>query len=109
MAHITRTLAALALGLAAAPACARQLPNPPPSGIVIHLFGPNSVTSHIMPATPQAAPGTTRAATPTSSEPTAATPAAPSPTFGDIAHQLFVTGNPAQEGPAALPKGKTGQ
>jgi len=67
MAHLTRTLATvLALGLAA-PACARPQPVPPPSGIVVHLFGPNSLSSHILPAGPEAA--TSAAGTETASTP----------------------------------------
>ena len=115
---ITRTLAALALGLAAAPTYAREAPNPPPSGIVIHLFGPNSVSSHFLPTGPEAQSGNA-ASTATERQSTSGTPgatpangqaAAPEsgPSWGDIAHQMFVTGDPSQEGAAALPKGKAG-
>jgi hypothetical protein len=110
MAHLTRTLVtAFALGLATAPAFARPQPVPPPSGIVYHLFGPDSLSSHILPSAPQAAPASPAGSTPANG---AATPAAspastPSgPSWGDVAHQMFVTGDPAQEGAAALPKGK---
>jgi len=110
MPHLTRILtAALTLGLAV-PAFARPEPVPPPSGIVYHLFGPNSLSSHILPNTPQAAPNGTATGTQANGEaatqPAASTPS--SPNWGDVAHQMFVTGNPAQEGAAALPKGKAG-
>jgi hypothetical protein len=118
---LTRILAApaLALGLGLAPAYARQPPPAPPSGIVIHLFGPNSVTSHFLSPEPAAAPaGTTAAGAPAGSASASTTDVAGSapaastesgPTWGEVAHQMFVTGNPAQEGPAALPKGKAGK
>jgi hypothetical protein len=120
---LTRTLAMLALGLAAAPADARMAPNPPPSGIVVHLFGPDSLTSHILPTTPEGQSGTggsgaSGAQSGTSGVSGTAAGAAPasgqatapesSPSWSDIAHQMFVTGDPAQEGAAALPKGKAG-
>jgi hypothetical protein len=115
MAHLPRTLAAaLALGLAAAPAYARQSPTPQPSGIVVHLFGPDSIASHILPTVAEpAAPASPATGTaPAGGQPpgqNAATPAAATssgPTWGDVAHQTFVTGDPAEEGAAALPKGK---
>ena len=118
MAHLTRTLAAVfapvfVIGLAAAPAYARQTPPAPPSGIVVHLFGPNSLSSHILPTEPEAAPaGNTTAGSAPASGQAAASGAAPAastytgPTWGEVAHQMFVVGDPAQEGAAALPKGK---
>jgi hypothetical protein len=90
-------------------------PTPPPSGIVIHLFGPNSVMSNVMPdlpgetaKPPAAAPGQTAgtASGGTAGAPTTAAQAsgvetsAPStatsnnPSWHDILHQLFVTGDP---------------
>jgi hypothetical protein len=111
MVHPLRLLLGSTLALSlAAPAFARMEPTPPPSGIVVHLFGPNSVTSHIMPSAPGAAPAagstTTDGKTTTAGEPA---PAAPAPSWGDIAHQMFVVGDPAQEGANALAKGKTGK
>lgn len=120
--HMPRLLApALSLGLAfglAAPAYARMTPNPPPSGIVIHVFGPDSITSHIMsigPTTPAPAgtqPGTAQAAGGTAATGTAATGTAPAPypepTMNDVLHQMFVTGDPNQENGNALAKGKAG-
>jgi hypothetical protein len=81
---------------------------------VIHLFGPNSVASHFLSPGPAAAPAATAAggapasSTPGSPAPSAAASTEPSATWGDVAHQMFVTGNPAQEGAAALPKGRNG-
>ncbi len=98
-------LAVLLLGLASVPATARPAPSPPPSGEVLHLFGPNSVTSNIMPAGP-AAGADKGSGTQASS---AATNQGSGMTLGQIAHEMFVTGNPAQEGAAILPKGRSGE
>jgi hypothetical protein len=118
---VTRPLATLALGLIATAAPARQLPPAPPSGIVVHLFGPDSITSHILPTGPEAAPasGGASTASPGGSSATASGSAASdaaqsgqtstpanSLTWGEIGHEMFVTGDPAQEGAVALPKGK---
>jgi hypothetical protein len=65
---------------------ARPEPPPEPSGTVIHLFGPNSVTAHLLPAEPAGA--------------------AQTPSVGAILHQMFVTGDPAQKPGAALGKGR---
>ncbi len=59
---------------------------PKPSGIVIHLFGPDSVTTHLLPTEPASA--------------------APTPRFGTILHQMFVTGDPSQKPGAAFAKGR---
>jgi hypothetical protein len=111
--HMPRLLtAALALGLAAAPAYARIEPTPPPSGIVYHLFGPDSITSYILPSGPSAQTtpgGAAPASAGTASTGAQPAPASPSPTWGDVAHQMFVTGDPAQEGAAQIPKGKAGE
>lgn len=104
MSHIFRLSGcALALSLAISPAFARQPPSPPPSGIVVHLFGPNSVTSNILPTT-SGSPGPSG----TSGAGNAANGATDSPSWSAIAHQMFVTGDPAQEGAAAFPKGRAG-
>jgi hypothetical protein len=58
---------------------ARPDPALKPSGIVIHLFGPDSV--------PAAA-------------------ADQEPSFGAILHQMFVTGDPTEKPGAAFPKGR---
>ncbi len=85
--------AALFASLTAFPALARQDPNPPPSGIVVHLFGPDSVTSHILPAGSEKPPA--GQAAPQGGD--APVQAAPEPTVDDILHQMFVTGDPAQD------------
>ncbi len=71
-------------------AIARQEPSPPPSGIVIHLFGQNSVMSNVLPTAPEVkrADGGGVAAG------TAAAPAYVEPSTGDILHEMFVTGDP---------------
>ncbi len=103
-------LAVLLLGLAAAPAAARPDPSPPPSGEVLHLFGPNSVTSHILPTSPAAAGADNGASAKTGASPAAGTQGqGGSMSLGQIAHQMFVTGDPAQEGGAAQPKGRNGE
>ncbi len=73
---------------------ARQNPTPPPSGIVVHLFGQNSVASHILPA------GETK----TTQGGDAANTA---PSTQSILHQMFVTGDPNQKPGAAFAKGKS--
>jgi len=83
----------ICLTLLAGPAAARQDPEPPPSGIVVHLFGPGSVTSNILPAP---APG-------------ASAPAYVEPSGSDILHQMFVTGDPNQPVSAKLPRGRRGE
>jgi hypothetical protein len=65
---------------------ARPEPAPEPSGTVIHLFGPNSVTAHLLPTEPA---GTTRA-----------------PGLGALLHQMFVTGDPTQKPGADFAKGR---
>ncbi|MDD2706017.1 MAG: hypothetical protein PHU07_11905 [Acidocella sp.] len=112
-----------ALGsLAAGAAFARQYPSEPPSGTVIHLFGPNSLTSHILPTAP-AASGTAPAGAAGTAHGTAS-PAAPAAAGGspaaagggtssdmstsDILHEMFVTGDPNQPDSAKLSKGRPG-
>jgi hypothetical protein len=106
----TAIIAAIASLAFAVPALARD-PQPPPSGIVIHLFGQNSIMSNVMP-TGSSAPApagqtfTNHASTSGGTTETAATttqsaPAYVEPTAGQILHQMFITGdgNPAK--PAA--------
>ncbi len=66
---------------------ARLQPTPPPSGIVVHLFGPDSVLQGVAPAL-ASAPGSTHPG----AAPGGATPAEPS--WGYVLHQMFVTGDP---------------
>jgi hypothetical protein len=99
---------ALCCGLTAA-ANARSNPPPKPSGIVVHLFGPDSIVSRIVPDLP----GETASPTPPShshpnsgqgaadaanigggTAPAASYTETSAPTLGDILHQMFVTGDP---------------
>lgn len=98
-AKIARPLAAL-FCIFAAPAAARVPPPPPPSGVVVHLFGPDSLSSHILPAGPGGQAGGPQNSL--GGQPYV------EPSWGAVAHQIFVTGDPAQEGQAALAKGKMG-
>jgi hypothetical protein len=115
MVHPFRLLLGSTLALSlAAPAFARMEPTPPPSGIVVHLFGPDSVTSHILPGAEgssgaDAAKGPAAAGGSSGASGGAAADSGNSPTWHDIAHQMFVVGDPSQEGAAALAKGKGGK
>ncbi len=109
----------VAFGLLAGAALAKPMPEPPPSGIVVHLFGPDSITSNILPqAAPPAAPaanapvegaapaaavppmtsnGAVQPAGPGGTVQPAAAPAAAGyqgPSLHDVLHQMFVTGDP---------------
>jgi hypothetical protein len=86
-------LASLALSQGAQ---ARPDPAPKPSGVVVHLFGPDSVATHFLP-TPPAHAGHGTADT------------GPSPGYGAILHQMFVTGDPSQAPGAAIAKGRTAE
>jgi hypothetical protein len=104
----------LALALACVPAFipaaqARQNPEPPPSGIVIHLFGQDSIMSNILPTAPAVQPAVPAATSSVSPAPASAL--APStgdqePSLHDILHQMFVTGDP--NAPPGFSRGKTG-
>jgi hypothetical protein len=92
-------LAVLAAAAVSGPAWARD-PEPKPSGVVIHLFGPQSVTSNLVPVTPSGA---------TNASGASGTPAsAASPALGDVLHQMFVTGDPTLPPAARISKGKSG-
>jgi hypothetical protein len=100
-------LAVVALALCGGSAHARQMPNPPPSGIVVHLFGPDSITSHVLP---EAAPAPQASAT-AAGQPAASAPASgayPEPSMGDVLHQMFVTGDPDAKPGDALARGRRG-
>jgi len=111
-------------------ATARQDPTPPPSGIVVHLFGQDSVMSNVLPTAPAgaqiAAPAGAQIAAPegaqitapagaqgttgqagTASGGVAAEPAYVEPTTGEILHQMFVTGDP--DDPTQPSTGRTKQ
>jgi hypothetical protein len=103
----------LAASLWITAAHARQPPNPPPSGIVIHLFGPNSITSNILPTAPvaraagAASTGPVNATSGGAAAPAAA-PAYVEPSTSDILHQMFVTGDPNLKPGQNFAKGRTG-
>jgi len=100
-------VAVVAAALAGGGASARQMPNPPPSGIVVHLFGPDSITSHVLPEAAPAPAGSATAA----GEPAASAPASstyPEPSMHDVLHQMFVTGDPDAKPGAALAPGRRG-
>lgn len=80
----------LAVGLLGARAAqARVDPTPPPSGIVIHLFGQDSVMSHVLPVAPASgAPAPVAGAKPAQGG------GYVEPSMHDILHQMFVTGDP---------------
>jgi len=104
-----------ALGsLAAGAAFAREYPTEPPSGTVIHLFGPNSLTSHMLPTAPGAsetspsAPAATGTAAPTATGGSAPATAGGATSGGGILHEMFVTGDPNEPDSAKLSKGRPG-
>lgn len=123
-----------ATALPAGAAMARNNSSPPPSGEVIHLFGPNSVFNNpvfnnIIPNTESsaaapAANGTTApanapagnlagnpASTPTDTQAgtQASTPASASGgSLGSVLHEMFVTGDPNVPASERLSKGRTG-
>ena len=86
--------AALAFLTLSRAAEARPMPEPKPSGIVIHLFGPDSATT-----------------APTTSGGTGTKPAhaASDQNVGAILHQMFVTGDPNQKPGEAFAKGRASQ
>lgn len=87
---------------------ARPLPTPPPSGIVVHLFGPNSVTSNILPAGNAAASPAGADGAPAGGS--MATPGGgyAEPSAGQIFHQMFVTGDPNENPQDKLTTGRPG-
>lgn len=89
-------LAGLA-SLIALPALADKNPQPKASGIVIHLFGPEMITSSGTTAKPPAAAATAADTAP-------ATP--PAPSLGQVMHEMFVTGDPAQDSTPHFPRGR---
>jgi len=98
---------------------------PPPSGVVVHLFGPQGVWANVAPmvggtqeapvaAAPAGGPPTSEPATvassaaptPESAAPAPAAASYPEPTLGAVLHQMFVTGDP-NAGPG-FPQGRKG-
>jgi hypothetical protein len=95
---------------------AARNPTPPPSGIVVHLFGPDSIMSHVAPGLPgetapaqtgganaavqppagQSAGGQVSAGAPGVETPGASQAAnGDEPTWGGVLHTMFVTGDPS--------------
>jgi hypothetical protein len=95
-----RLLTAVALFLAAAGiAHASRNPTPPTSGIVVHLFGPNSIMSNITPDLPgetakPAAPRQTASSTTNSAGSASSMETSDEPSWHDVLHQMFVVGDP---------------
>jgi hypothetical protein len=89
---------------------AARNPTPPPSGIVVHLFGPDSIMSHVAPGLPgETAPAQTGGGSAAVQQPagqsaggqvSAGAPGASQaangdePTWGGVLHTMFVTGDP---------------
>jgi len=91
-----RLLSIVFVGLAASGAAyARPDPKPPSSGVVIHLFGPGSVTSGVLPV------GVAATKTPGG--------AYVEPSTSDILRQMFVTGDPNETPGKAFSRGKAGE
>jgi hypothetical protein len=94
--------AAALLVVIAGPALARHDPVPPPSGIVVHLFGPDSITSRVLPNDLGFAPApvaSNGAGTPVQGAAVTGGSGAPAssypePTMHQILHEMFVTGDP---------------
>lgn len=75
---------------------ARQPPNPPPSGQVVHLFGPGSLAGQFLPGGNAATPAGTGGGN-----------AYVEPSTGEILHQMFVTGDPGQKPGQAISPGRS--
>jgi hypothetical protein len=131
-------LAALgSLAVAGAASARQDHPDGTPSGIVIHLFGPDSVSSHFLPDASADSAAAANAATPVAANaaPGAstgnagganhgvpgvtpiATSAAPAQSAGvagtgfntsGLLHEMFVTGDPNQTDASRLSKGRAG-
>jgi hypothetical protein len=80
---------------------ATRNPTPPPSGVVVHLFGPNSIMSDVAPvlpgesrahATVSGAPG--QPATGQNALPANGVETSDDPSWHDILHQMFIVGDP---------------
>jgi hypothetical protein len=86
-------------------AAARPQPAPPPSGIVVHLFGPDSVASNFLPADGS---GNTAQGSKAEGAQAGGGAQGTGPTMHGILHEMFVTGDPNMTPGQALSKGKTG-
>jgi hypothetical protein len=89
-------LAGILAALVGQTALARQEPTPPPSGVVVHLFGQDSVMSNVLPTAPvrPAVSGQIYPGAGPQADGAPAQGAYVEPTMGDVLHQLFVTGDP---------------
>ena len=101
--HFNRFTAVAAMLLASAGiAHATRNPTPPPSGIVVHLFGPHGIMTPILPDddTNHSAPGQNGAqgapagSTASATDSTNSLQTSDDPSLHDILHQMFVTGDP---------------
>jgi hypothetical protein len=98
---------------------ATRNPTPPPSGIVVHLFGPQGIMTPILPGddTPRSTPGQSGAPAPAAGAASGATASSADsasslqtsddPSLHDILHQMFVTGDPND--PNKLATGRPGE
>jgi len=84
---------------------ARQPPAPPPSGIVVHLFGAGSVTSNFFPSGP--APGTPSAPGNDTANDSGGAVASGTGQHG-ILYQMFVSGDPNVKPGQTFSTGKAG-
>jgi len=109
------SILAMILAVQAQTALASRNPQPPPSGIVVHLFGPDSVLGNMAPATPARPVSSVAGAVPTGAAHDGAVVSAPGgsvaadpsdPSIHDILRQMFVTGNPDQKPGAMLATGR---
>lgn len=80
------------------PAMADRTPQPKPSGITIHLFGPDLVTTDNSPTSTSSNGSQAAAGSPQAAQ--------PEPTMSQVLHEMFVTGDPAQDGKPQFPRGK---
>jgi hypothetical protein len=87
---------------------ARQQPAPPPSGIVVHLFGPDSVASNFLPTGGSGNAAQGNKAEGTQAGASAGGAQSTGPTMHGILHEMFVTGDPNMTPGQAFSKGKTG-
>jgi hypothetical protein len=103
------SILAMVLAVQTQTALASRNPQPPPSGVVVHLFGPDSVLGNMAPAAP-AGPvsGVARAVPTGAAQPPGGGAAAHpgDPSMHDILRQMFVTGNPDQKPGAMLATGR---